>query len=117
MTLDEGHAISYKVLPRGTPVYSADELELGKVRRVEEAAREHIFDGIVIETSQGTRFIDAPEVVRIAERAVRVSFAAAEAEAHYQPVPSRLPGGLVMRRVKQRAKRAADDAKRSWDRR
>jgi Mrp family chromosome partitioning ATPase len=78
---DDGSAISYKLLEPGTPVYAADGGELGKVRQVLEAEREHIFDGIVIDTPSGQRFVDAPEVARIAERAVTLSIDAAEAAA------------------------------------
>ena len=65
---DEGHAISYKVLARGTPVWTSDGVEIGTVRHVLENDREHIFDGIVVDTPRGRRFVDAPEVGRIAER-------------------------------------------------
>lgn len=117
MTEDDGHAISYQALKRGTPVRSADGVELGTVRRVDEAVREHIFDGIVIDTGDGKRFIDAPEVDRIAERAVTTTFDAADAGDHLQPVSSRLPGAMAMRRMKKRAQRLEDKAKDSWDRR
>ena len=41
--------------------------------------REHIFDGLVIETSTAMRrFVDAPEVARTAERAVTLNITAAE---------------------------------------
>ena len=68
MTEDDGHAISFKVLKRGTPVRSSDGVQVGTVRRAQETGREHIFDGIVIDTKGGKRFVDAPEVARIAER-------------------------------------------------
>src|SRR5207244_11781683 len=90
--VDEDNAISYKVLRRGTPIISADGVQLGTVRRVQEAKRENIFDGIVIQTSDGQRFVDAPEVARIAERAVTVTFPAAEAEQYLGTVSSRLVG-------------------------
>ncbi len=76
---DDGYAISYKVLPTGTPVVTSDGVALGTVREVLEAKREHIFDGIVIDTPHGTRFVDAPEIARIAERAVTLTIDAAEA--------------------------------------
>jgi hypothetical protein len=76
---DDGHAISFQVLRRGTPVRSADGVELGKVRRVHEAKREHIFDGIDVDTPDGLRFLDAPEVARIAERRVTLTITAEEA--------------------------------------
>ena len=76
---DPGHAIGYKVLPRGTPVVSSDGEQVGTVRRVLDNAREHIFDGIVIETAEGRRFVDAPEVARITMARVTLSIDAAEA--------------------------------------
>jgi hypothetical protein len=76
---DEGHQIGYQALPRGIPVVSADGVEVGTVHRVLDNAREHIFDGIVIRTKDGRRFVDAPEVVRIAERRVTLSLTAEQA--------------------------------------
>src|SRR5438034_10203422 len=76
---DDGHAISYKVVPRGTPVRSSDGVQVGTVRRVLDNARENIFDGVVIDTPRGRRFVDAPEVGRIAERAVTLTIDAAAA--------------------------------------
>jgi hypothetical protein len=76
---DDGYAISYKVLARGTAVRSSDGVRLGVVHEVLEAKREHIFDGIVIDTPQGLRWVDAPEVGRIAERSVTLTIDAAHA--------------------------------------
>ena len=65
---------------RGTPVYSSDEVEVGKVDEVLDNFRERIFDGLVIEDSSGDlRFVDAPEVARTAERGVTLSIDAAAA--------------------------------------
>ena len=82
---DEGHQIGYQALPRGVPVVSADDVEVGTVHKVLDNAREHIFDGIVISTSEGTRFVDAPEVARIAERRVTLTITAAEARGLPEP--------------------------------
>jgi hypothetical protein len=114
---DDGNAISYKVVRRGTPVRSSDGVQLGTVRRSQEAKREHIFDGIVIDTEHGKRFVDAPEVARIAERAVTLTFPAAEAEQHLRAVPSRLVGRLTNTKTARRAKRLGARARDSWDRR
>ena len=83
--MDEGHAISYKLLAPGTQVHSSDGQALGTVERVLENPREHIFDGIVIDTPKGLRFVDAPEVGRIAERLVTLTIDAAEAARLPQP--------------------------------
>jgi len=74
MAIDEGHAIHYTAVERGTAVYASDGVEVGKVDAVVDNYREHILDGFVIETPGGKLvFADAPEVARTAERAVILS--------------------------------------------
>jgi sporulation protein YlmC with PRC-barrel domain len=71
---DDGHPIHYSAVQRGTPVYASDGEQVGKVDAVVDNYEEHILDGFVIETSDDTlRFVDAPEVARTAERAVRLT--------------------------------------------
>ena len=79
MTEDE-HQIGYKALPRGVPVFTSDGVELGKVHRVQDNEREHIFDGIVVSTPDGRVFVDAPEVARITVSRVTLTIAADEAQ-------------------------------------
>jgi hypothetical protein len=86
---DDGYAISYKVLEPGTPVCDRDGGAVGSVRQVLENEAEHIFDGLVIDTAAGERFVDAPEVARIAERRVTLTLDAAGVEA----LPERDPAG------------------------
>jgi hypothetical protein len=72
--VDDGdHAISYKVLERGTAVVDRDGGDVGTVRDVLENEAEHIFDGLVLDTPAGQRFVDAPEVARITPRAVTLT--------------------------------------------
>ena len=88
--LDDGHAVHYTAVARGTPVYSSDEVEVGQVDAVLDNYQEHIFDGIVIRTPAGElRFVDAPEVSRTAQRAVTLSITAAEADE--LPPPEKAP--------------------------
>jgi hypothetical protein len=76
---DDGVAVHYTALRRGIPVISSDAQEVGTVVRVLDNYREHIFDGLVIRTSDGVeRFVDAPEVARTAERAVTLNISAAQ---------------------------------------
>ncbi len=116
MSDEDGHAIGYKVLRRGTVVRSSDGIEVGRVRRVLDNTREHIFDGIVIDTGDGPRFVDAPEVARIFERAVVLSITAAEAA----ELPS--PGSAMADRMKQattvrRARRWGRSMRDRWENR
>jgi hypothetical protein len=77
--IDDGAAIHYTAVPRGTTVYAADGTDVGVVNQVVDNFREHILDGIVIETKDGElRFVDAPEVSRTAERGVTLSIGADE---------------------------------------
>jgi hypothetical protein len=78
MLEDDGHQIGYQALPRGVPVVSSDGIQLGTVHRVLDNAREHIFDGIIVRTTDGDRFVDAPEVARITERRVTLTITAQE---------------------------------------
>ena len=72
--VDDGdHAISYKVLQRGTPVVDRDGGDVGSVRDVLENEAEHIFDGLVLDTPAGQRFVDAPEIARITARCVTLT--------------------------------------------
>lgn len=43
------------------------------MRDVLENEAEHIFDGLVLDTPAGQRFVDAPEVARITARAVTLT--------------------------------------------
>jgi hypothetical protein len=76
---DDGPAISYKLLQRGTPIHASDGVELGRTDRVLENEKEHIFDGIVMRTNAGERFVDAPEVARITEQRVTLTIDSAQA--------------------------------------
>jgi hypothetical protein len=88
--MDEGHAIHYAAVERGTPVFSEDGVEVGRVDEVVDNYREHILDGIVIETTDGVLvFADGPEVQRTFERAVHLNISA-HAAANL-PAPEKAP--------------------------
>ena len=78
MLEDDDHQIGYQALPRGVPVITSDGVRLGVVHRVQDNAREHIFDGIVVKTDKGRVFVDAPEVARITQRQVTLSIDSSE---------------------------------------
>ena len=77
---DDDHSISYLALPPGVPVVTSDGVQIGTVAKVLDNAREHIFDGIVVDTGSGRRvFVDAPEVARITGSRVTLTIDATEA--------------------------------------
>lgn len=101
---DDGPAISYQALRRGTRVRASDGTEVGRVTRVLDNVRERIFDGLVVETKAGKRFVDAPEVEHIAERAVTLTITADEVAA-LAPPRSRMAERLDRMTLVRRAKR------------
>jgi len=89
---DDGHAVHYTAVSKGTPVFGSDDVEVGKVVEVLDNYREHIFDGLVVETPDGARhFVDAPEVARTAELAVTLTIPAADAAALPPPASGSAP--------------------------
>ena len=95
--VDDGHAVHYAAVTRGTPVYASDGAVVGKVDEVVDNYREHILDGFVIEMEDGElRFVDAPEVARTAERGVTLRITAEEAA--QLPPPERAPKEFQLRR-------------------
>lgn len=100
---DLGHPTSYMAVAKGTPVLTAEGREFGRVRRVLQVQVKNIFDGIVVTTDDGDRFLDAPEVARLYERAVVTSLTDEQAAA--LPRPS-----------SPRAWKAPGVARRTWRR-
>ncbi len=58
-------AISYQAASRGTPVLSSTGHQIGTLEHVLQVPDLDLFDGIVIATAAGLRFIDADRVQRI----------------------------------------------------
>jgi hypothetical protein len=96
--IEDGHAVHYTAVQRGTPVYGSDEQVVGKVVEVLDNYREHIMDGVVFETPDGVRrFVDAPEVARTAELGVTLTIPAAKAAVLGPPESWPRTGGAVKR--------------------
>ncbi|MDX6632760.1 MAG: hypothetical protein QOG09_1176 [Solirubrobacterales bacterium] len=111
--IDDGAAIDYAAVTPGTAVYSADEIELGKVEQILDNAEERIFDGVVFRTAEGDlRFADAPEVARTAERGVTLTLSAAQASE--LPPPESAPPEF---KLNPRAGRIARKLGGGWKRR
>ncbi|HET9119060.1 MAG TPA: PRC-barrel domain-containing protein [Solirubrobacterales bacterium] len=98
MSEDDGNPIHYAAVKRGTPVYASDGERVGVVDEVVDNYREHILDGFVIEGTDGElRFVDAPEVSRTAERAVRLTIDSAVAA--QLPPPEKAAPNFTPRRT------------------
>lgn len=82
---DEATPISYEALAVKTPVLTASGHEIGTVAHV--LADEHLdlFDGIVVKTHQGIRFVERDQISSITTAAVTTTIADADADALPKP--------------------------------
>ena len=63
--MTEDTPISYEAAARGTPVLSSAGTQIGTLEHVLEVPEVDVFDGIVIATKAGLRFVDADDVQQI----------------------------------------------------
>jgi hypothetical protein len=86
---DAGTPISYEALALKTPVLTASGAEIGTVAHV--LADEHldVFDGIVVKTHHGIRFVDRDQISAITT--TEVSTTVADADVDALPAPSGEP--------------------------
>jgi hypothetical protein len=72
--MTSGDPISYKVVQRGTAVVSSDGEKFGEVDHVLADEEADLFDGIVVKTDDGIRFVDADQVRDITTERVTCTF-------------------------------------------
>lgn len=80
-----GEPISYLALENGTPVLSSSGSEFGKVVHVLQVPELDEFDGVVIGTKDGHRFVDRDQIAEITTSGVRCSLSDDQAEASPPP--------------------------------
>jgi hypothetical protein len=85
---DYGAPISYLVLQPGTPVYTSDGQLVGSVKRVLAAPEEDIYDGLILTTDGGDRFVDAPHASELHEDGVVLDIGSDEVQHLHDPTPS-----------------------------
>ena len=85
---DYGTPIAYAALAEGTPVFTSDGEQLGLAERVLADEGADIFDGIVVDTPDGDRFVDAPDVAALYERGVVLKLSAEQARSLQEPEPA-----------------------------
>jgi hypothetical protein len=70
---DLGSPSSYLLLQPGVPVYGSDGVPAGTVKEVMAAPDKDIFDGILVATDDGDRFVVGADVKEIFEQGVELS--------------------------------------------
>lgn len=69
--MDEGEPISYLALATNTPVLTSSGSEFGSVVHVLQIPELDEFDGIVVSTRDGHRFVDRDQITEITTACVR----------------------------------------------
>jgi hypothetical protein len=75
----QDHPIAYTALRPGTPVQTSSGDPFATVRTVLVDEKVSVFDGIVVETAEGTRFVDADQIGSIYTTYVRTTLSAEQA--------------------------------------
>ena len=70
---DDATPIAYTALQIGTPVQASDGQEFGTVEAVLVVEEVDVFDGIVVRTTDGSRFVDADSAGQLTTSYVRTS--------------------------------------------
>ena len=89
--MDEGRPVSYEALPVGAAVLSSTGTEFGQVEHVLQIPELDLFDGIVVKTKHGLRFVDRDQVTEMTTTSVRCELT--DEEAANLPAPK---GALVV---------------------
>jgi hypothetical protein len=71
--MEQDAAVSYEAAVTGSPVLTSTGTEIGTLEHVLEVPELDVFDGIVIATDAGLRFVDADNVELITIRYIRCS--------------------------------------------
>jgi len=75
----DDHPIAYTALQPGTAVRTTDGHRFATVKAVLVDEKVSVFDGIVVETSEGARFVDADQISRIYTSHVSTTLSADQA--------------------------------------
>lgn len=83
---DDVEQIAYSALAKGVPVLAQSGQQFGTVEHVLQIPQEDLFDGIVVATAGGLRFVDRDQISEITTAYVRCTLSQEQAAA--LPAPS-----------------------------
>ena len=84
------HPIAYTALQPGTSVQTSEGQHFATVQSVLVDEKVSVFDGIVVQTAEGTRFVDADQIDTIYTTYVRTTLSAEQAASLPEPDGSTL---------------------------
>lgn len=86
---DTAEPVSYEGVPVGVPVLSSSGTQFGTLTKVLEIPSEDLFDGIIVKTQQGHRFVDRDQIAEITTAYIKCDFD--DAASDRLPEPSGSP--------------------------
>jgi hypothetical protein len=63
--------VSYEGVPLGVPMLSSSGQQFGTLEKVLEIPSEDLFDGVIVQTKHGRRFVDRDQIVDITTEFIR----------------------------------------------
>ena len=63
--------VSYEGVPKGVPLLSSSGQEFGTLVKVLEVPSEDLFDGVIVKTHHGERFVDRDQITEITTEYIR----------------------------------------------
>ncbi len=103
MPEEDDYPIAYTALQPGTPVQTSDGDQFASVQAVLVDEKVAVFDGIVVQTAEGRRFVDADQIESISTTHVRTTLSADQAASLPPPDGSTLidikPGRSMANRL------------------
>ncbi|HEX6457688.1 MAG TPA: hypothetical protein VF032_02120 [Thermoleophilaceae bacterium] len=91
--MDEGSPTSWEALQPGTVVFASDGAVVGRVKEVLAVPEDDIFEGVIIDTEHGDRFVDWELIASLHERGVDLKLDGAAAAANL-PEPKPAPAAM-----------------------
>lgn len=82
---DGAEPVSYEGVPVGVPVLSSSGQQFGTLTKVLEIPSEDLFDGIIVKTHHGHRFVDRDQIAEITTEYIKCNVDDAATETLPEP--------------------------------
>jgi hypothetical protein len=117
--MDEGLPSSWAALQPGTAVFASDASVVGSVKEVLAVPEDDIFEGVIVSTHHGDRFVDAELIDSIHERGMDLKIDGAAAAANLpepKPAPAAMEVGVDDVSESSGAYKSGNFFRKIWDR-
>jgi hypothetical protein len=68
---DDAQPVSYEGVPHGVPLLTSNGTRFGTLEKVLEVPSEDLFDGVIVKTEHGRRFVDRDQISEITTEYVK----------------------------------------------